>query len=575
MDSSVTPPAVNGKLPFAYLNHSVVTTYPLDPNFINFELVGERKRPARLWTPHSNDEIHLRPHLEPINSHDIGNGIDFRTALEISKKFTCGIGFIPVGTLAACIDCDTKRIKDRVEREAAYQRHVQLAEELDVFAEQSIHQGLHIWFLLDSKDGIKPYLKIPYPANTEAHLEFYINYNYVTLNPNPNKRNGKLLKNRHAMLLERFPQLVLRPGHVYIPQAVEPAPEPLKSHTRGEQVDDSWMRCSWDKLKGWRFPSEEEMAEQCVSVVSAIQSHLTLGPKFDKLRAERLMTEYASYSEADQALVNVVSLFTDDKFLVACIWQHSPLGRREHTPEAIEQDKHRKDRKYIPRTVNEAWNERRDGLRQLVLNATPAWGARPALPAGAAAAAPANAPCPAPGPATGVASSKAPQGERLNFPEPQELLAESDLQPSGLLGGIADYIYQVAYLPNRYVALAGAIAMLAGIAGRAFNTSTGTGLNQYLILLGRSGMGKEAAAHGASRLCASLASLAAKDVIYGYMGPAGIASPQALMRHLPIQPSLWSNLGEIAFWLQKLNFPNANPNEVQLKRLLLCAGSGC
>jgi hypothetical protein len=41
------------------------------------------------------------------------------------------------------------------------------------------------------------------------------------------------------------------------------------------------------------------------------------------------------------------------------------------------------------------------------------------------------------------------------------------------------------------------------------------------------------------------------------------------MRHLPIQPSLWSNLGEIGFWLQKLNSPNANPNEVQLKRLLL------
>ena len=62
----------------------------------------------------------------------------------------------------------------------------------------------------------------------------------------------------------------------------------------------------------------------------------------------------------------------------------------------------------------------------------------------------------------------------------------SKKQPSidklpGLLGRMASYIYNSAPYPNEQIALAGAIAFLAAIAGRAFNVS-GTGPVSYTHL---------------------------------------------------------------------------------------------
>ena len=67
--------------------------------------------------------------------------------------------------------------------------------------------------------------------------------------------------------------------------------------------------------------------------------------------------------------------------------------------------------------------------------------------------------------------------------------------PPGLVGEVAQYIYQTAIRPVPEIALGAAIAITAGVCARSYNIS-GSGLNQYLILLAKTGAGKEGAVTG-------------------------------------------------------------------------------
>lgn len=152
-------------------------------------------------------------------------------------------------------------------------------------------------------------------------------------------------------------------------------------------------------------------------------------------------------------------------------------------------------------------------------------------------------------------------------PDKMAPAAEQWQRPVGLLGDISEYIYQSAVLPNIEVALAGAITFMAGICGRSFNTITGTGLNQYVVLLAQTGQGKEAAARGISRLFKAVQRQV--PAISSYAGPSEIASAQALLKYFAESNCFWSHKNEFGFWLQKMNSKYAKPNELTLKGMLL------
>lgn len=121
----------------------------------------------------------------------------------------------------------------------------------------------------------------------------------------------------------------------------------------------------------------------------------------------------------------------------------------------------------------------------------------------------------------------------------------------GLVGEIARVIYEMSPLPVREMSVAAALALMAGICGRAYNTPTGAGLNLYLMLLAQSGTGKEAMKQGIDRMLNALTEPTGLMVptARDFIGPSNIGSGPGLLRWLSQEkraPSCVSIVGELA-----------------------------
>lgn len=148
---------------------------------------------------------------------------------------------------------------------------------------------------------------------------------------------------------------------------------------------------------------------------------------------------------------------------------------------------------------------------------------------------------------------------------PEELQAGFKVPP-GLIGEVADYIYSSAHRPVPEIALAAAFGFVAGVAGRAYNISQ-VGLNQYIVLLAKTGTGKEAIGQGIDRMFSAARKYSPQADVF--QGPAAFASGQSLARILPEKPCFVSTLGEFGLLLQGMT--KAKPGEPAhtLKRALL------
>ncbi len=96
-------------------------------------------------------------------------------------------------------------------------------------------------------------------------------------------------------------------------------------------------------------------------------------------------------------------------------------------------------------------------------------------------------------------------------------------RPPGLLGDFADYVYASASMPVLEVAVVAALGLVAGIAGRQWNTGGDpAGLNLYLVLLGKTGIGKEAGQRAIARLLSHVRRQVPS--IDAFVGPSAFAS---------------------------------------------------
>ena len=146
--------------------------------------------------------------------------------------------------------------------------------------------------------------------------------------------------------------------------------------------------------------------------------------------------------------------------------------------------------------------------------------------------------------------------------------------PPGFVGEFTDYIFNTSPTPVFEVAYASAITAMAGLTGRAYNV-LGNGLNLYVVLIAKSGIGKEWAKGGIERLIRELKQYTkSKSVLIpfdldSFIGPRRFASLTALSETFEKQKSFVSIQDEFGLKLKGMldtdNRAHAYQNE-------LCAG---
>jgi hypothetical protein len=138
--------------------------------------------------------------------------------------------------------------------------------------------------------------------------------------------------------------------------------------------------------------------------------------------------------------------------------------------------------------------------------------------------------------------------------------------PPGFVGDLANYIYSTSSRPVPEIGIAAALALAAGICGRQFNISS-SGLNLYIMLLAKTGVGKEGGTQGVERLMAAVRTLV--PVADEFIGPSNFASGQGMIRTLDERPCFVSMVGEFGTLLQEMSADNANAIYRTMRRNLL------
>lgn len=244
---------------------------------------------------------------------------------------------------------------------------------------------------------------------------------------------------------------------------------------------------------------------------------------------------YPSQSEADFALLSMLAFYSCDNEQVRRLFRYSALGKRE---------KAQKNDRYIDLSLLpiRAKQPQRIDLTNLLANLEQ------------------------------QAQQEAPESPQDDEQQEEIETVLPVIQndpvdfPPGIIGDIARYVYATAIRPVPEVALAAGIALTAGIIGRSYNIS-GVGLNQYIILLAKTGTGKEGAVSGIDALIAAIRPQV--PMVDQFVGPGAFASGQALVRVIDERPCFVSVLGEFGLTLQQLCAANAQPAQVMLKRVLL------
>jgi hypothetical protein len=271
------------------------------------------------------------------------------------------------------------------------------------------------------------------------------------------------------------------------------------------------------------------------------------GDKFKKLLEGTWPDLYASQSEADMAFIDIVAFYTQSRNQITRIFRNSVLGQREKAQRAD----------YVEYMLNKAFDRMlppidieglANGLDEAI--ARKCLTRDSALDGIEAARDAANAPI-----------------EALAASTPSEQEPSPYTMPPGLLGEVAAFMYEAAPRQVPEIALAAAIALMAGVCGRAYNISD-DGLNLYVLLLAETGLGKEGMAIGIDKLFNAIKNEvpAAKE----FRGPSEIASAPALFKHMSKGPKgFLSQVGEFGLKMQQLSSQRASPVELGLKRCLL------
>lgn len=312
------------------------------------------------------------------------------------------------------------------------------------------------------------------------------------------------------------------------------------------------------------YNGTEKEKEDDATIIERARNAIN-GDKFIRLHKGEWQDFYNSQSEADFAYIDIVAFYTQNRTQITRIFRLSGLGQRDKA----------KRTDYVSGMISRSFDRMLppldfDGLK----NAIETKLAEPELPLDGGKLNGHDANIVSDNSSSigshdntnGIALNGMPVSDTnynrtdTNISDPLEL-------PPGLVGELAQFIYQAAPRPVREVALSAAIALMAGITGRAYNIS-GTGLNQYVLLLAMTGAGKEAAASGINKLMNTIKMQVPSST--SFIGPSEISSGSALFKYLGnTSQSFISLLGEFGLRLQAMSAPGANGSDVSLRRMFL------
>ena len=146
---------------------------------------------------------------------------------------------------------------------------------------------------------------------------------------------------------------------------------------------------------------------------------------------------------------------------------------------------------------------------------------------------------------------------------PAQAAAKPSIFPPGILGELAQHIFENAYIPMAESALVATLGYAAGLIGRGFHIN-GLGLNQYMCLLAESGEGKEGGKKGIRRFH-KLVYANVPSAVHA-IGSADFSAGVSLAKSLAEHPCFLGIAGELGVTLRGLLDPRANQNTRDLKR---------
>lgn len=255
---------------------------------------------------------------------------------------------------------------------------------------------------------------------------------------------------------------------------------------------------------------------------------------------------YTSQSEADLSLLSMLCFYTTSNAQVRSLFRMSGLGKR---------DKATKNNVYLDRTLTSIRSRQ---ARETAVDNAAAQSAKNLVDKYLASNALRTH-------STGTASVL-PTPQAVNYAAPMVLSGTPSPNqipwPPGLMGEVAQWLYSFAPRPVREVAIVTALGFYAGICGRAFHISN-SGLNLYIVLVGRSGVGKEAMHSGMSKLVYTMLNNGQPEASQ-FIDFADYASGPALIKSLTDRASFVNVAGE---WGRKLKKMSDDHNEGPMSSL--------
>lgn len=280
------------------------------------------------------------------------------------------------------------------------------------------------------------------------------------------------------------------------------------------------------------------------------------GQKFYDLYHGNWQDWYASQSEADHALINILSFYSRNREQIARMFRASALGVRQ---KALRDDYVGKmiDRSfdnYIPPVDIGAMAEN----VKIAKEQTKLGNLNLQLPTIAELFPNEIAKIDAPLPDLSKTN--------ITYSE-QSLNVDFENLPKGFVKELARFIYAQSPRPVKVISTMTALALMAGVCGRSYNIS-GTGLNNYFVLLAPTGIGKEGISKGINKLINAITPQ--QPLASSFVGLGELVSGVSLLRYLSEETQCCLTVqGEFGMTMQRMTGRNATPPMLQLRKIIL------